>query len=187
MANSYTQIHIQFVFAVKYRKALIGKEWKERLHQYIAGMLRENKYKLLQINSMPDHIHIFIGMRPDQSVSSVILKIKTVSSKWIKTENLSHLFAWQEGYGAFSYAKSQVNNVIRYIQNQEMHHKRKHSRRNAKKFFRHLRLIGMKVTFLTSLSSKSTLLQLLATRTDFCAICGMDESKKDRKLQAIRG
>jgi len=125
MANSYTQIHIHFVFAVKYRAALIGDDWKERLHQYITGIFRENKHKVLQINSMPDHIHIFIGMRPDQSISSLIQNVKTESSKWIKAQNLCpQRFAWQEGYGAFSYAKSQVHDVIRYIMTQEEHHKK---------------------------------------------------------------
>lgn len=125
MANSYTQIHIHFVFAVKYRAALIGDDWKERLHQYITGIFRENKHKMLQINSMPDHIHIFIGMKPDQSISSLIQNVKTESSKWIKAQNLcAQRFAWQEGYGAFSYAKSQINDVIRYIKNQEEHHKK---------------------------------------------------------------
>jgi REP element-mobilizing transposase RayT len=123
MPNSYTQIHIQFVFAVKYRAALIGKDWKERLHQYITGIFQENNHKMLQINSMPDHIHIFIGMRPHQSISSLIQNVKTESSKWIKTQNSgSQSFAWQEGYGAFSYSKSQVPDVIRYIKNQENHH-----------------------------------------------------------------
>jgi putative transposase len=125
MANSYTQIHIQFVFAVKYRAALIGNEWKERLYQYITGIFRENKHKMLQINSMPDHIHIFIGMRPHQSISSLIQLVKTESSKWIKAQNfLSYPFAWQEGYGAFSYAKIQVDEVIRCIQNQEIHYRK---------------------------------------------------------------
>lgn len=125
MANSYTQIHIQFVFAVKYRAALIGNEWKERLHQYVTGIFQENKHKMLQINSMPDHIHIFIGMRPHQSISSLIQNVKTESNKWIKVQNFcSHPFAWQEGYGAFSYAKSQVADVIRYVQNQEIHHRK---------------------------------------------------------------
>lgn len=113
MPNSYTQIHIQFVFAVKFRAPTISKEWKERLHQYITGIFQRNKHKMLQINSMPDHIHIFIGMRPQQSISSLIQIVKTESSKWIKEENLcSHPFAWQEGYGAFSYAKSQVQNKL---------------------------------------------------------------------------
>jgi len=80
--------------------------------------------QVLQINSMPDHIHIFIGMRPDQSISSLIQNIKSESSKWIKAKKLSNSFVWQEGYGAFSYAKSQVDDVIRYIQNQEIHHRR---------------------------------------------------------------
>ena len=81
MANSYTQIHIQFVFAVKYRSALIGKEWRERLHQYITGIFQGNKHKMLQINNMPDHIHIFIGMRPHQSISALIQNVKSESSK----------------------------------------------------------------------------------------------------------
>ena len=125
MANSYTQIHIHFVFAVKYRAALIDKVWKEKLHQYITGIFQQNKHKMLQINSMSDHIHIFIGMRPDQSVSALIQNVKTESSKWIKAENFCKSpFAWQEGYGAFSYSKSQVNDVVRYIQNQETHHRK---------------------------------------------------------------
>ena len=124
MPNSYTQVHIQFVFAVKYRAALIDKEWKERLHQYMTGIFQANRHKMMQINSMPDHIHILIGMRPHQSISSLIQNVKTESSKWIKVQNLCRCpFSWQEGYGAFSYAKSQVNNVVRYIQNQEIHHR----------------------------------------------------------------
>ena len=124
MPNTYTQIHIQFVFAVKYRRAQIRPEWKERLHQYITGILQNNEHTVLQINSMPDHIHILIGMRPHQSISALMQNVKTESSKWIKDEKLAATFAWQEGYGAFSYAKSQVPAVIRYIQNQEVHHKK---------------------------------------------------------------
>ena len=123
MPNTYTQIHIQFVFAVKYRAALIGPQWKERLHQYITGIFQANNHKMLQINSMPDHIHILIGMRSHQSISSLIQNVKTESSKWIKTQGLCQgNFAWQKGYGAFSYAKSQLPAVISYIQNQEIHH-----------------------------------------------------------------
>ncbi|HVZ95630.1 MAG TPA: IS200/IS605 family transposase [Chitinophagaceae bacterium] len=126
MPNSYTQLHIQFVFAVKYRAALIDKSWKDQLHKYITGIFQHNKHKMLQINSMPDHIHIFIGMRPHQSISSLIQNVKTESTKWIKEHKFcSYPFAWQEGYGAFSYSRSHVNNVIRYIQNQEMHHRKK--------------------------------------------------------------
>ena len=125
MPNTYTQIHIQFVFAVKYRQALIGNEWKERLHQYMTGIFQANKHKMLQINSMPDHMHIFICMRPHQSISSLIQLVKAETSKWVKANNFcDYPFAWQEGYGAFSYAKSQVADVIRYIQNQEIHHRK---------------------------------------------------------------
>ena len=134
MANSYTQVHIQFVFAVKYRQALIHRDWQERLHAYITGIFQGNQHKMLQINSMPDHIHMFIGMRPHQSISSLMQNVKSESSKWIKTENLAQSFAWQEGYGAFSYSKSQVDDVIRYIQNQEIHHKKESFLEEYRKF-----------------------------------------------------
>lgn len=124
MPNTYTQLHIQFVFAVKYREGLIQREWKEEVHKYITGIFEENNHKMLQINSMPDHIHIFIGLRPHQAISSLIQNVKTESSKWTKAQGFSTVFAWQDGYGAFSYAKSQVPAVIRYIQNQEVHHKK---------------------------------------------------------------
>lgn len=125
MANTYTQLHIQFVFAAKYRAALIQKSWKDELHKYITGIFQENGHKMLQINSMPDHTHIFIGLKPVQSISSLIQNVKTESSKWIKQKGFyTAPFAWQEGYGAFSYSKSHVSNVIRYIQNQETHHRK---------------------------------------------------------------
>ncbi len=125
MPNTYTQLHIQLVFAVKYRAALIHKEWKEDLHKYITGIFQHNEHKMLQINGMPDHIHIFIGMRPHQSISSIVQNVKTESSKWIKTQKFcKDSFSWQEGFGAFSYSKSHVPRVIRYIQNQETHHQK---------------------------------------------------------------
>ena len=125
MANTYTQIHIQFVFAVKYRNGLIHPSYKEELYKYISGIIKENNHKLLAINGMPDHIHIFIGMRPTQSISDLLQDIKGSSSKWINEKKfLKVKFEWQEGYGAFSYSKSHVNNVINYIQNQENHHKK---------------------------------------------------------------
>ncbi|MFT3703865.1 MAG: IS200/IS605 family transposase [Agriterribacter sp.] len=125
MANTYTQLHIQFIFAVKYRAALISKNWNEELHRYITGIVQSNEHKMLQVNSMPDHIHLLIGMRPVQSISALIKNIKTESSKWIKEKRFcSATFAWQEGYGAFSYSKSHVPDVVRYIQNQEAHHKK---------------------------------------------------------------
>lgn len=135
MANSYTQVHIQFVFAVKFRAALIEMEWREKLHKYLTALFEDNKHKMLQINSMPDHIHIFIGMRPHQSISSLMQMIKAESSRWIKSESFcTHPFSWQEGYGAFSYAKSQVFDVIRYIQNQEVHHQQESFLNEYRKF-----------------------------------------------------
>ena len=125
MANTYTQIHLQFVFAVKYRAALIAPTWKEKLHKYITGVFQSNDHKMLQINSMPDHIHILTGFRPHQSISGIIQNVKTESTKWIKENKFtSSSFAWQGGFGAFSYRKSEVPDLIRYIQNQQQHHKK---------------------------------------------------------------
>ncbi|CAN5140837.1 IS200/IS605-like element IS609 family transposase [soil metagenome] len=127
MPNTYFKLHIQLVFAVKYRAALIHKEWKQDLHKYITGIFQQNDHKMLQRNSMPDHIHIFIGMRPHQSISAIVQNVKTESSKWIKAQKFCKgSFGWQDGFGAFSYSKSHVPIVIRYIQNQEIHHKKCH-------------------------------------------------------------
>ena len=126
MANTYTQIHIQTIFAVQNRQCLINEDWKDELYQYITGIIQNYDHKLLQINGMPDHIHIFFGMRPKQSLSDLIQKVKGDSSEWINKKGfLRNQFSWQAGFGAFSYAKSQVPDVIRYIQNQENHHKKK--------------------------------------------------------------
>ena len=126
MANTYTQIHIHFVFAVKFRHGIIQSKWKEDLYKYITGIIQNNNHKLLAINGMPDHIHILIGLRPAQSISDLMKDVKQSSSKWINDNKLAEgHFEWQEGYGAFSYSKSQINQVINYIQNQELHHKKK--------------------------------------------------------------
>ena len=135
MPNSYTQIHIQFVFAVKCRSAVINIAWKQELHKYITCLFKDNNHKVLQINSMPDHVHILVGVGPHQSISTLIQHVKTQSSKWINFKGFcSGTFAWQNGYGAFSYAKSQVEQVIRYIQNQEAHHKKETFLNEYKKF-----------------------------------------------------
>lgn len=126
MANTYTQIHIQFVFAVKYREGIIHASFKEELYQYISGIIKAHNHKVLAINGMSDHIHILIGMRPTQSISDLMQDIKGSSSKWINDRRfLKVKFEWQEGYGAFSYSKSHVDAAIKYIQNQEVHHKTK--------------------------------------------------------------
>ncbi len=126
MANTYTQIHIQAVFVVQNRESLIHEKWETDLYRYISGIVKNQGHKLLQINGMPDHIHILLGMRPIQSLSDLMKKIKGDSSKWINQSKIDHgRFSWQEGYGAFSYAKSQVPNVIRYIKDQKLHHQKK--------------------------------------------------------------
>ena len=126
MANTYTQIHIQFVFAVKFRTATIHSSWKDELYKYITGIIQHHKHKLIAINGMADHIHILVGMRPTQSISDLMQDVKANSSKWINEKKLAQgRFEWQEGYGAFSYGKSQLKDVIAYINNQEQHHKLK--------------------------------------------------------------
>lgn len=125
MADTYTQIHIHLVFAVKFRKALISPDWKDELFKYITGIVQKNKHKMLSINCMPDHMHILIGMRPSQSLSDLMQDIKGDSSKWINSKGfLRQRFAWQGSYGAFSYSKSQISRVMRYIENQQVHHKK---------------------------------------------------------------
>ena len=137
MPNTYTQVHIHFVFAVKYRDGVIQSEWKDELNKYITGIVRENGHKMIAINSMKDHVHILIGMRPTQSISSLLQDIKGSSSKWINLKKFVRgVFQWQEGYGAFSYSKSQLTNVIQYIENQEVHHKVKSFKEEYLEFLR---------------------------------------------------
>jgi REP element-mobilizing transposase RayT len=124
MANTYTQLHIQLVFAVKYRLGLIQPSWKEDLHRYMTALLQAHDHKMLQINSMPDHIHIFIGLRPHEALSSLVQHVKAESTKWIKAKGFTAAFGWQDGFGAFSYSRSSVPAVINYIQNQEVHHQK---------------------------------------------------------------
>ena len=123
MPNTYTQIHLQLVFAVKHRAAVISPTWKYDLYTYLTGIIQNHNHKLIAINGMPDHVHILIGMRPTQSLSELMQQLKQSSSKWINEKRLTgSRFAWQEGYGAFSYGKSQLPALIQYIQNQEQHH-----------------------------------------------------------------
>jgi len=111
---------------VRNRQSLIEQEWKEELYKYMTAIIQNEGHKVLQINGMPDHVHVFFGMRPTQALSDLMKRLKGKSSAWINKKGLAKSrFAWQEGYGAFSYAKSQVPQVIRYIQNQEQHHRKK--------------------------------------------------------------
>lgn len=126
MANTYTQIHLQLIFAVKYRRYLIEKSWKDELYKYITGIIQSEKHKLLIINGVEDHIHILIGFRPHQALSDLLQIIKKRSSTWINDRHfINSKFAWQGGYSAFSYSQSHLKKVIKYIENQEEHHKKK--------------------------------------------------------------
>ncbi len=126
MANTYTQIYIQIVFAVKGHLNLIPQKNKEELHKYITGIITRRGQKLLSINCMPDHTHIFIGMKPNICISDLTRDIKAGSSKFIKEKGwVKSRFEWQEGFGAFSYAHSQLTSVINYIQNQKKHHEKR--------------------------------------------------------------
>lgn len=126
MANTYTQIHIQAVFSVQNRECVILKSWRDELFKYITGIVQNNKHKLLAINGMPDHVHLLFGLRPAQSVSDLMQDIKGSSSKWINEKRfIKSRFSWQEGYGAFSYSKSELPDVINYINNQREHHRKK--------------------------------------------------------------
>jgi putative transposase len=126
MANTYTQIHIQCVFAVKYRRSIITPDWKTQLLKYITAIVQNHDHKMLSINCMPDHLHMFFGFRPTQSLADLMQIVKGDSSEWVNQKKLTkHHFRWQEGYGAFSYSKSQVSRVVNYIQRQEEHHRKK--------------------------------------------------------------
>jgi len=126
MTGTYSQIHIQIVFAVKnHQSSFIKKEHKNEIEKYIAGIIANNNCKLLAIFCNPDHVHILIGSRLNVLLSDLVRKIKSSSSKFIheKFDKNKH-FAWQEGYGAFTYSRSQIDQVIKYILNQEEHHRR---------------------------------------------------------------
>jgi putative transposase len=126
MANTYTQVYIHVVFAVQGRQNLIRPEHSDELQKYITGIVTRQKQKLIAINNMSDHFHILIGLKPTMALSDLVGDIKSGSSGFINDRHwVPGKFAWQEGFGAFSYSHSQLTTVIRYIQNQTKHHSRK--------------------------------------------------------------
>lgn len=125
MADVYAQIYIQIIFSVKNRDSLINENFEEILYKYITGIVTNKKQKLLIINGMPDHIHILLSLSANCNLSELVKDIKVSSSKYINENKLSkYKFQWQNGYGAFSYSKSQVDKVYKYINNQKEHHKK---------------------------------------------------------------
>jgi REP element-mobilizing transposase RayT len=126
MANTYTQIYLQVVFAVEGRQNLIAPEHNDELQKYITGIVSAQKHKLIAINNMPDHLHLLVGLRPDAALSELVRDIKANSSRFINERHwVMGRFSWQEGFGAFSYSRSQLGTVIRYIADQQKHHARK--------------------------------------------------------------
>ncbi len=126
MANTYSQIHLHFIFATKYRAALIQPKWEPLLYQYITGIVQTYGHKLLCINGMPDHIHLLIGLRPTQSAADLMHWVKGGSSQWIHENDFcKSRFERQAGYGVFSCAKADIPPISLYIENQKIHHKKK--------------------------------------------------------------
>lgn len=126
MPNTYTQIYIQIVFAVKGRENLIKSENRVELQKYITGIVENRNTKLICIYCMPDHVHILVGLKPTTHISDLVRDIKAGSSKFINDSGwVKGKFNWQEGFGAFSYGHSQLDTIINYINNQEEHHRKK--------------------------------------------------------------
>jgi REP element-mobilizing transposase RayT len=136
MANTYTQIYIHYVFAVQNRVCLIHG-WKNDLHKYMAGIVSQQGHKLLAIGGMPDHVHALVSMKPSQAPSDLMFHIKRSSSLWINEKRLvAGKFTWQEGFGAFSYGKSQIPAIATYIETQEKHHKKRNFTEEYKEFLK---------------------------------------------------
>ena len=124
MPNTYSKLHVQIIFAVKGRYNFIQNEWRYELYKYISGIINGKSQKLYSIGGMPDHIHLLIGYKPSVSISDLVRDIKSNSSAFVNRKMfIDKKFQWQSGFGAFSYGQSQVSDVIRYIENQQEHHK----------------------------------------------------------------
>ncbi len=141
MANTYHQIYLQTVFAVKYRKAIIDKTWEGQLFGVIGNLINEANCKTIIVNGVEDHVHCLIGLRPVVSVSELMKTVKAKSSKYINDQSLTaSRFEWQEGYGVFSYSQSQLDTVYKYIQNQEAHHKKQNFKDEYLKFLKRFKI-----------------------------------------------
>jgi putative transposase len=135
MPNTFSQIYLQFVFAVKHRQALIPKEHKEELHKYITALVQNRKAKMISVHCMPDHSHLFVGFKPVLSISDFVKEIKVESNEFLNAQPwMKQPFKWQEGYGVFSYGQSQIDTVTKYVLNQEQHHKKKTFRQEYLEF-----------------------------------------------------
>lgn len=125
MANTYTQLYIHYIFAMQNRLSLIQNNWQSDLYKYMNGIIEQQGHKPFAINGMPDHVHFLVSMCPKQSPSDLMFHIKRSSSLWINQHKfVAGKFSWQEGFGAFSYGKSQVSDITRYIDEQQKHHQK---------------------------------------------------------------
>ena len=126
MANTYTQLYIQIVIVVKGRHCLIPNDKKENLYKYITGIIQNKKHKLISINGISNHIHFLIGLNPSEALSELVKEVKRCSTNFINEQKwLKSKFSWQKGFGGFSYSRSQLDKVVKYIENQEEHHKKR--------------------------------------------------------------
>lgn len=126
MADVFHQIYVQTVFAVKNRQALIQPTWEEELYKYITGIVENKGHKMLAIGGMPDHVHIFVGLKPAEAIADLVREIKKSTGSFIRERHFSPFaFEWQAGYGAFSYSRSHMDAVCKYILNQKEHHKKR--------------------------------------------------------------
>ncbi|OYT10607.1 MAG: transposase [Bacteroidetes bacterium 4572_112] len=126
MPGTYSQIYIQYVFAVKGRANLLHDDWRDELFKYISGIITGKGQKAIIVNGYRDHVHVFVGLKPSMKISDLIRDIKNNSSNFINSNNwIKGKFSWQEGYGVFTYSHSQIDNVYNYILNQESHHAKK--------------------------------------------------------------
>jgi REP element-mobilizing transposase RayT len=141
MANTYTQIYIHYVFAVQNLLSLIQENWKTQLYKYMNGIVEQQGHKPFAINGMPDHVHILVSMNPTQAPSELMFHIKRSSSLWINENRfVTGKFSWQEGFGAFSYGKSQIPDIAQYIENQQHHH---HKRTFQEEYLEFLEVFGI--------------------------------------------
>ena len=141
MADTYTQIYIHIIFAVKGRRNLISSSWKNELYKYITGIITNEAQKLIAINGMPDHIHLLVGLKPTIALSNLVRDIKANSSRFVNEKSwIKGKFEWQHGFGAFSYSHSQLDTIINYINNQEEHHKKKTFKEEYISFLQHFHI-----------------------------------------------
>ena len=138
MANTYTQLYVQFVFSVRGRQNFIKESFRDELEKVMCGIVTNHKCKTYAIYCNPDHTHIFVGMSPDMAPSKLMEQVKSGATNWLNEKNyVPHKFSWQKGFGAFTYSKSHIDRVVKYIQNQPEHHRKKTFKEEYEEFLEH--------------------------------------------------